>query len=112
MNKNRFFLISMIAVSALLFMLRMTGIAAHIGVSVLGLAIMIPITLKTRKEWKIPALEIVMRAFYGVALITGIVILNIEGIVALEILHKVCCGLFAALLVALFVIKLVSKKKN
>ena len=63
MTKNRFFLISMIAVTALLFMLRMTGMTAHIAVSVAGLAIMIPITLATRKEWKIPALEVIMR--YG-----------------------------------------------
>ena len=42
MNKNRFFLISMLVVSLLLFMLRVTGLIPHIIVSVLGLAIMIP----------------------------------------------------------------------
>ena len=48
MNKNRVLLVGMLAVSLLLFLLRMTGLTVHIVVSVLGLAIMIPITLQTR----------------------------------------------------------------
>ena len=110
MNKNRFFLISMIAVSVLLFMLRMTGMAAHIGVSVLGLAIMIPITLKTRKEWKIPALEILMRACYGIALITGIVIMNVHGIAVIAIVHKLCAALFVLLLIVVSAHKFIQAK--
>ena len=50
MNKNRFFMISMIIVSALLCVLRMTGLTANIAVSVVGLAIMIPISSTTRKD--------------------------------------------------------------
>ena len=69
-------------------------------------------TSATKKEWKLPALEIIMRAFYGVALITGIVVMNVEGILALEIIHKLCGALFVALLVILFIIKLISKNKN
>ena len=83
MNKNRFFLISMIAVSALLFLLRMTGLVVHIAVSVAGLAIMIPITIKTLKEWKIPALEVIMRLAYLVAIITGGVLMKVHGVAAL-----------------------------
>ena len=71
MNKNRVLLVGMLAVSLLLFLLRMTGLTVHIVVSVLGLAIMIPITLQTRKEWKIPALEVIMRVMYLAAVITG-----------------------------------------
>ena len=105
MNKNRFFLISMIAVSALLFMLRMTGIAAHIGISVLGLAIMIPITLKTRKEWKIPALEIIMRVMYLVAVVTGGAMMKLHGIAALGMVHKIGAAVFAVLLLVLYIPK-------
>ena len=105
MNKNRFFLISMIAVSVLLFMLRMTGMAAHIGVSVLGLAIMIPITLKTRKEWKIPALEIIMRVMYLVAVVTGGAMMKLHGIAALGMVHKIAAAVFAVLLLVLYIPK-------
>ena len=105
MNKNRFFLISMLAVSILLFMLRMTGETAHIVVSLIGLAIMIPITLKTRKEWKTPSLEIIMRVLYLVTIITGGVLKNLEGIAALGIIHKLGAALFVVLLLVLYVPK-------
>ena len=105
MNKNRFFLIAMIAVSVLLFMLRMTGMAAHIGVSVLGLAIMIPITLKTRKEWKIPALEIIMRVMYLIAVVTGGAMMKLHGVAALGMVHKIGAAVFAVLLLVLYIPK-------
>ena len=52
-----------------------------------------------------------MRAFYGVALITGIVIMNVHGIVALAVIHKVSAVLFLAMLVVLLVSKAASNKK-
>ena len=105
MNKNRFFLISMICVSALLFLLRMTGLTAHIIVSVVGLAIMIPITLKTRNEWKKTPLEIMMRAMYLIAIVTGGVLMKVHGVAALGIVHKVCAALFVLLLLVLYIPK-------
>ena len=105
MNKNRFFLISMIAVSALLFLLRMTGLAVHIGVSILGLAIMIPITLQTKNEWNKPALEIVMRAMYLIAIITGGALMKIHGVAVLGIIHKIGAALFLVLLLTLYLPK-------
>ena len=105
MNKNRFFLVSMIAVSALLFLLRMTGLAVHVAVSVLGLAVMIPITLQTRKEWKIPALEVVMRVMYLVAVITGGALMKVYGVAALGIVHKIAAALFVVLLLILYIPK-------
>ena len=105
MNKNRFFLISMIVVSLLLFLLRMTGLTVHIIVSVLGLAIMIPVTLKTKNEWTKPALEIIMRAMYMIAIITGGVLMKIHGVAALEIIHRIGAVLFAVLLLALYIPK-------
>ena len=41
MKKNLLFIIPMIVVAVLLFMLRATGMKAHIAVSVIGLAILI-----------------------------------------------------------------------
>jgi hypothetical protein len=52
-----------------------------------------------------------MRAFYGIALISGIVILNVHGIVALAVIHKISAVLFLAMLVVLLVSKVVSNKK-
>ena len=50
-------------------------------------------------------------AFYGIALFSGIVILNVRGIVALAVIHKVSAVLFLVLLVVLLVSKAVSNKK-
>ena len=83
----------------------------HIAVSVAGVLILIAYTAITKKEWKIPALEILMRGCYGIALITGIVIMNVHGIAALSIIHKVSAVLFMALLVVLLTYKLATKKK-
>ena len=105
MNKNRFFLISMLVVSALLFLLRMTGLPAHIAVSVVGLAIMIPITIATRKAWKVPALEVIMRVMYLVAVVTGGAMMKLHGIAALGMVHKIAAAVFAVLLLVLYIPK-------
>ena len=105
MNKNRFFLISMLAVSALLVLLRMTGLTAHIIVSVVGLAIMIPISVATRKEWNTPALEIIMRVMYFVAIVTGGALMKVHGVAALGIVHKIGAAAFMILLLALYLPK-------
>ena len=88
MKKDFIFAPVMILIGALLFLLRATGMTAHIAISVIGLVVLIAYAVLTKKEWKIPALEIIMRIFYGIALITGIVIKNVHGIVALSIVRK------------------------
>ena len=98
-------------IGALLFLLRATGMTAHIAISVIGVLALIAYTVLTKKEWKIPALEILMRAFYGIALITGIVIMNVHGIAALAIIHKLSAVLFMALLIVLLVTKAALRKK-
>ena len=69
-------------------------------------------TSATKKTWKIPALEILMRVFYGVALITGVVVMNARDIAPLAIVHKLSAALFVVLLLVLFVLKLSAKKKG
>ena len=105
MNKNRFFLISMIVVSVLLAILRVTGLTAHIIVSVLGLVIMIPLTIATRKAWKIPALEVIMRVMYLIAIVTGGVLMKVHGIPAINIIHKIGAAMFMILLLVLYIPK-------
>ena len=111
MKKDMIFAPILLVIGILLFLLRATGMTAHIAISVIGIVVMIAYTVLTKKDWKIPALEIVMRACYGIALITGIVIMNVRGIAALAIVHKICAALFLVLLVVLFVQKLIAAKK-
>ena len=98
-------------IGVLLFFLKATGLPVHIALSAVGAVTLVVYTVLTKKEWKIPALEIIMRACYGIALITGIVIMNVHGIVALAVIHKISAVLFLALLVVLLVSKAVSNKK-
>ena len=111
MKKDLIFAPVMLLVGAALFLLRFTGMSAHIAISVIGILVLAAYTVATKKGWKIPALEIIMRAFYGIALITGIVIMNVHGIVALAIIHKVSAVLFLALVVVLLASKAFSNKK-
>ena len=111
MKKDLIFAPIMFVIGVLLFLLRATGMTAHIVISVIGVLVLIAYTVLTKKEWKIPALEMIMRACYGIALISGIVILNVHGIVALAVIHKVSAVLFLALLVVLLVSKAASNKK-
>ena len=111
MKKDLVFTPLMLVIGILLFLLRTTGMTAHIIISVIGVLALIAYTVLTKKEWKIPALEILMRAFYGIALITGIVIMNVHGIVALAVIHKISAVLFLAMLVVLLVSKAASNKK-
>ena len=110
MKKDLIFAPIMLVIGILLFLLRATGMTAHIIISVLGLVTLVVYAIATKKQWKIPALEVLMRVFYGIALITGIVMMKVHGIAALGIVHKVGAALFALLLVVLFVHKLVAKK--
>ena len=111
MKKDLIFAPVMLVVGVLLALLKVTGMTAHIAISVVGVAVLIAYTVVTKKEWKIPALEIGMRASYGIALITGI-ILKIKYIAFLGIAHKVFAMLFLVALIVLFVQKLIAKKKN
>lgn len=110
MKKDMIFAPAMLLIGIALFLLRATGMTAHIAISVVGIMVLAAYTVATKKEWKIPALEILMRVCYGIALITGIVIMNVHGVAVLAVVHKVSAALFVALLAVLFVLKLRVKK--
>ena len=105
MKKEIIFSIAMLLVGIMLFLLRATGMTMHIFISVVGILVLVAFTVTTKKSWKIPVLEILMRACYGIALITGIGIMNVSGIAALGIVHKLCAALFVLLVVVLFIHK-------
>ena len=109
MKKNLMFVIPMVIVAVLLFMLRATGMTVHIAVSVIGLVVLVAYALATKSTWKCPAFEILMRVCYAVALITGVVLMNVHGIAAISVVHKVSAVLFAVLLVVTEIHKAVKK---
>lgn len=112
MKKDLIFAPALLIIGALLALLKVTGMSVHIAVSVIGVVVLAVYTALTKKNWKIPALEVIMRAFYGIALITGVVIMNVHGIAALSILHKVSAILFMALIIVLLVHKAVTNQKK
>ena len=111
MKKDSIFAPIMMLIGIMLFLLKTTGMTAHIVISVIGVLTLIAYTVLTKKEWKIPALEIIMRAFYGIALITGIVIMNVKDIIAITIIHKASAALFVVLIVVLLAHKVITNKK-
>ena len=111
LKKDFIFAPVLLVIGVLLFLLKATGLPVHIAVSVVGVAVLVVYSVLTKKEWKTPALEIAMRASYGVALLTGIVI-KISYIPALAIMHKLFGALFVVLLVISFVYKIVTEKSE
>ena len=111
MKKNVAFSGLIILATAVLFMLKITKMPVHIAASIVGLALLIAFAVLTRKSWKLPALEILSRVFYFVALATGIALMIVNGVAVLSVVHKLSAVLFAVLFVVLFVHKLVAKKK-
>ena len=101
MKKDLIFAPIMLLVGAALCLLKFTGMNVHIALSVVGILVLAIYTALTVKQWEIPALEIVMRACYGIALISGIVIMNVQGIAPLAIIHKLSALFFLVALIAL-----------
>ena len=112
MKKDLIFAPILLLVGAALFLLRFTGLPVHIAISIAGVIALAVYTVLTKKEWKIPALEIIMRACYGIALISGIVIMNVHGVAAISVIHKASAVLFMALIIVLFVAKTALQKKD
>ena len=109
-KKNLFFGVPMFVITILLFMLRLTHLPAHIVLSVLGIGILVAHTVILKKEWKLPKLEILMRLAYGIAFLTGVVIVNIHGILVLSIIHKLSAVLFSISFIFLLMYNFIKSK--
>ena len=109
MKKDLIFAPILLLVGAALFLLRFTGMTAHIVISLVGVLVLVVYAVLTKKEWKSPVLEVVMRFFYGIALITGIVIMNVHGIAALVLVHRISAVLFGAFFVVTEIHKAIKK---
>ena len=111
MKKDLIFAPVLLVVGVLLGLLKVTGMTAHIVLSVVGAIALLAYTVLTKKSWKIPALEIGMRVSYGLALISGIV-LKIKYIAIIGVFHKIFAVLFVVVLVVLFIHKLITRKNK
>ena len=112
MKKDLIFAPILMLLGILLGLLKVTGMTTHIIISVVGLVVLIVYAVLTKKEWKLPVLEIIMRVFYGIALITGVLLMNIHGVLVINIIHKLSAVLFVVLLVGLFINTIVCKVKK
>ena len=110
MKKDLIFAPILFVVSTLLALLKETGMTAHIIISVVGVIVLVAYSVLTKKQWKILPLEIGMRACYGIALLTGIV-LKIKYIAIIGLLHKIFAFVFVVALLVLFIQKLVVNRK-
>lgn len=111
MKKDLIFASLLLIVSVLLGLLKETGMTAHIIFSVVGAVVLVVYTALTKKEWKIPALEIGMRVSYAIALISGIA-LKIKYVSVVGIIHKIFAVLFIVALIVLAIQKLICKNKK
>ena len=112
MKKDLIFTPILLLVGALLFLCDFVGMAAHIAVAIIGVLVLAVYTSATKKDWKLLPLEILMRVFYGLALITGIVLLNMSTVFPLWLVHAAFATLFVLLLVILFVHKWIVKNRK
>lgn len=111
MKKDLIFAPILLVVGILLFLLRMTGMTAHIAISIVGVVALVVYAIVAKKTWKLPALEIIMRVCYGLALISGIVLKAGVRVAALPIVHKASAVLFVVLLIVLLTHKVATNKK-
>ena len=107
--KNKVFFFLMLAISILLFLLRVTGMAAHIALAVVGIVALVAFAALTKKEWTKPALEILLRVLFAVAVISGIVIMAGAATAAVAIVHKAAAAAFVLMLLVTYIPKLGKK---
>ena len=107
--KNKVFFFLMLPVSILLFLLRMTGMTAHIALSVVGIVALVAFAILNTKEWNKPVFEILLRVLFAVAVITGIVILKMAAAPVVAIVHKAAAAAFVVMLLVLYLPKLCKK---
>ena len=91
-----------------LVLLSVTGLKAHIAISVIALLIMLVCTVKGKKYWKKPALEVFYRIAYLITLVTGAVMVANHVAGGVSIAHKV----FAAVFILIYVINFFVSKKD
>lgn len=111
MKKDLIFAPALLLVGVVLFSLKMTGLPVHIAVAFIGALILAAYTALCRRDWNFPAIEIGMRAAYGVTLVLGVVI-KIRYVAALAVLHRLGGVLFVLSVLLLLLSKVILSKKR
>ena len=109
MKKDLIFAPVMLLIGILLFLLRSTGMTAHIALSVVGIVALVVFAIQNKKEWNKPVFEILLRVLFAVAVITGIVILKMAAAPVVAIVHKAAAAAFVVMLLVLYLPKLCKK---
>ena len=109
MKKNAIFSALLLIVGVLLFLLKATGMAAHIALSVVGIVALVAFAVMTKKEWTKPALEILLRVLFAVAVISGIVMMATSAAAVVAIVHKAAAAAFVVMLLVTYIPKLCKK---
>ena len=115
--KTIIFTVVMAIISALLFLLKTTGMNIHILLGILGFVVTVGYTLMIKKDFKklskiSVVSEILMRIFYAVALISGFMLKVIEERAVVAKVHKIAAVIFTILLVVISIKKLLAKKQK
>lgn len=109
------YVICMLVMSGLLFALRFTGMGIHIGLGIGVCVITIIYTLLIRnklKEYskKSIAVEVAMRVFLAIALITGFLLKPLGAFAVTSIIHKLSAVVFVILFLVINIKKMFNKK--
>lgn len=94
MKKNTYFPILMSIVGTQLLMMEKTGLIGHIILSAAGLVLLVVHAVKTGKEWKKPVPRILMYVCYAAALVSGVMVMTVEGVTTLPLVHGIIGALF------------------
>ena len=116
MLKTILYTISMIIISVLLFLLKITGMKMHIVLGILALVITIAYTLSIKKEFKEFSkknivMEILMRICLAIALITGFLLKPFGTFLIVSIIHKLAAIIFTVILLVINIKKIFVDKK-
>ena len=96
------YVICMLVISSLLFALKFTGMGIHVALGIGACVITIIYTLLIRKKLKEYSkksivVEVAMRVFLAIALITGFLLKPLGAFVVTSIIHKLSAVVFVIL---------------
>ena len=108
--------IIMLTISVLLFALKFTGMKIHIILGIGACVITIIYTLLIKRKLKESTkknivIEVLMRVFLALALITGFLLKPFGGIVVISIIHKISAIVFVILLSLINIKKIFSQQR-
>lgn len=109
-KKDSIFTALLLVIAALLFLLRVTGMGAHIAISVAGLAIIVISAVFKKGNGEKAVYKLLKFVLYAVAFVSGVLCMKFHGVAPIAIAHKISAVLFTALIVLTLIKNLFFKK--